>query len=135
MSNCPINEQTGDGAPVGKCDFFLEDGKICPRHGDVSEALALFEKSRVLTLENDLRFKRGEPLLGMKSDVVLKESDVAIEAWPPAPDGGMQIGVIPNGVKITHIETGLSVTCADHRSQHKNKDTAIKRLSQLLSTR
>ena len=67
MSNCPINEQTRDGIPVGKCDFHLEGGIECPRHGDVSIELSIFNKDRKLTLENDLRARRGETLLGSKS--------------------------------------------------------------------
>jgi hypothetical protein len=67
MPNCPINEQTGDGIPVGKCDFYLKDGIECPRHGDVSIELSVFNKDRKLTLENALRSRRGETHLGSKS--------------------------------------------------------------------
>jgi hypothetical protein len=33
--NCPVNEYTADGMPVGVCTFYLPDGKTCPRHGVV----------------------------------------------------------------------------------------------------
>ena len=60
--NCPINEQTADGTPVGRCWHYLEDGKICPRHGDVSIAVEIyFENQGKLTLEYEhekLREKR-----------------------------------------------------------------------------
>lgn len=51
--NCPINECTGDGTPVGRCWFYLEDGKNCPRHGDVSKELETYERTGNLTLELD----------------------------------------------------------------------------------
>jgi hypothetical protein len=35
--NCPVVEQTADGAFVGTCTFFLKDGKTCERHGNVKE--------------------------------------------------------------------------------------------------
>ncbi len=50
-NNCPINEVTGDGRAVGRCCFYLPDGKTCPRHGDVSEAIALYRNTGQLTLE------------------------------------------------------------------------------------
>ena len=51
--NCPINEQTGDGTIVGRCWFYLKDGKICPRHGDVSISIEYFNKNGKIMLEKD----------------------------------------------------------------------------------
>ena len=55
MPNCPINEQTGDGRLAGRCWFYLPDGQTCPRHGDVKNALDLFQKTGRLTLERENR--------------------------------------------------------------------------------
>lgn len=49
--NCPINERTADGDLVGRCWFYLPDGKTCPRHGDVSTAVITFEATGELTPE------------------------------------------------------------------------------------
>ena len=51
VKNCPINERSGDGQLVGRCWFYLYDGKTCPRHGDVSEAITLYKKAYKLTPE------------------------------------------------------------------------------------
>ncbi len=52
--NCPINEQTADGAIVGRCWFYLKDGKTCPRHGDVSKAVERYTNNGGrLTLESE----------------------------------------------------------------------------------
>lgn len=66
MANCPINEQTGDGATVGRCWHYLSDGKTCPRHGDVSIEVAYFDATGKLTLENDHRREKGLPVLGVR---------------------------------------------------------------------
>jgi len=50
-ANCPILERDGDGRPCGRCWFYLPDGKTCPRHGDVSEAVKLYQNTKELTLE------------------------------------------------------------------------------------
>lgn len=64
MANCPINEQTADGTVVGRCWHHLPDGCTCPRHGNVSPEVKVFEEERRLTLENDVLARRGEALLG-----------------------------------------------------------------------
>ena len=50
---CPINEVTGDGHVVGRCDFYLPDGATCPRHGDVSKAVQRFAETGKTTLETE----------------------------------------------------------------------------------
>lgn len=64
VGNCPINEQTGDGHMVGRCWHSLENGTICPRHGDVSIEIAHFNETGELTLENKQRERSGKSLLG-----------------------------------------------------------------------
>lgn len=64
MANCPINEQTGDGHVVGQCCFHLKDGKTCPRHGDVSEPVRVFDQEGRLTRENEHRKRQGLAPLG-----------------------------------------------------------------------
>lgn len=58
-------------------------------------------------------------------------SKYKIETWPPQPDTGMQINAIPAGVKVTDTETGHWHCCNIYRSQHQNKDSAIKTLKAL----
>lgn len=41
IKNCPVIETTADGDRVGRCWFYMEDGKTCPRHGDVTSALTM----------------------------------------------------------------------------------------------
>ena len=60
--NCPINEQTADGKVCGRCWFFLSDGATCPRHGDVSVELQHYKDTGHLTLENNMRKRKGLPL-------------------------------------------------------------------------
>lgn len=62
--NCPINERTGDGVLVGRCWYYLPDGVTCPRHGDVSKAVALFQESGKLTPERMPQPKCEKPKEG-----------------------------------------------------------------------
>jgi hypothetical protein len=58
--NCPINEQTGDGDVVGRCWMYMADGFTCPRHGDVSAAVARYKSTKELTLENLRQVQREQ---------------------------------------------------------------------------
>jgi len=58
--NCPINEQTGDKVPVGRCWCYLKDGKTCSRHGDVSKAIDYLIKTGKLMLELDFEKQKSE---------------------------------------------------------------------------
>lgn len=46
--------------------------------------------------------------------------------------GGMQIGLNPSGIIVHHIPTGLGVSCDSERSQHANREKAIKMLEHVL---
>ena len=61
---CPIIEQTGDGVPCGRCWLYLEGGKVCPRHGDVSVEVEHYKLTSQPTMENVMRKRKGSSELG-----------------------------------------------------------------------
>lgn len=66
--NCPIIEQTADGTRCGRCWYHLPDGQTCPMHGDVSVEVARFVETRLGTLKNVMRKRKGLPLLKPRGD-------------------------------------------------------------------
>ena len=60
--NCPIEELTGDGEVVGRCYFYLPDGKTCPRHGNVEQEVSIFKDTGICTPENHMRHRKHWPL-------------------------------------------------------------------------
>ena len=66
--NCPIIEQTADGATCGRCCYHLSEKIICPIHGDVSVEVVRFQTTGFGTLENVMRKRKGLRLLGRESD-------------------------------------------------------------------
>ena len=62
--HCPIIEQTADGNTCGRCWFYLINGIICPRHGDVLVEVEYFNETGHTTLENEMRKRKGLPLYG-----------------------------------------------------------------------
>ncbi len=130
-----LDLQPGDEAGVKSVTFMVKGQNV---YGFLRSEMGIHRLVRISPFDTSGRRHTSFasvfvfPELDDTIEVEINEKDLRVDTYRASGAGGQHINKTSSAIRLTHLPTGIVVQCQNQRSQHRNKDTAMKMLKSRL---
>jgi len=126
-----LDSLDGDGAGLKSASLLIEGERA---FGYLKSEMGIHRLVRISPFDSSGRrhtsFAAVEvmPDIENDTDIVIRDEDIRLETHRSSGSGGQKVNKTDSAVRIVHLPTGIATACQTERSQHQNKDTAMRLL-------